>query len=314
MKRVELENVDVRTLRLLLLLLTEQSVSRAAIRMDLSQPAMSHALNRLRRIFNDPLLIRSPTGMVRTGRGDELVSATRDVLGRLEHLLTHEARFDPATTRRHFVLTSAPYTEFVLLPRVVRRIRREAPGLTLEVRAPAYGHAHETLERGEVDIRLAWGQGSTPQSLRSLPLFTDRIVCVLDRSVRERRRPPSLTHYLGAPHIRTQGVDRTTTGQVVDSAVARHGSTLIIAVQVQNYLTMPAMIVDTDLIATVPRRIAEALVTDTTLEIAPPPLRLPQLRMSAYWHERRQHDPAHRWLRQVIVEEAQRLPVAKPPT
>jgi len=302
-----LENVDVRLLRTLLVLLSEKSVSRSAQKLDMSQPAMSHVLNRLRRLFGDPLLLRSRNGMVCTDRAKEIEPLVREILAKFEQLTAPEEEFDPATSRRRFVVTAAAYTEHVLLPGFVRRVRKQAPGIRIEIRPPHYGHAHEQLEGGEIDLRLAWAQGPPPLSLRSVLLFHDRIVCVSDRRRNGRGGPLTVAEYLAASHIRPQGSERTTTGQAVDGAVAQYGTTLSIAVMTQDYLSVLRMVEGTDFVATLPQRLARDVVANASLEITEPPLRLPRVRMMGYWHERSHTDPAHRWLRGLVVAASREL-------
>lgn len=307
MNSQDIESIDVRLLRMLLVLLSEKNVSRAAQKLDMSQPAMSHVLNRLRRIFDDPILLRSHNGMVCTDRAREIEPRVRELLDSFERLVAYEESFDPARSKRVFVIAAAVYTEYVLLPGLVRRVREQAPSVKIEVKPPNYGHAHEELESGEADIRLAWGQGPAPLSLRSILLFQDRIVCVSDRRRKEKGGPLSIAEYLAASHIRAQGAERTTTGKVVDSAVAQYGTTLSIALTVQNHLCIPRMVEGTDVVATLPRRLALQTAANASLEITEPPLRLPRVRMMGYWHERSHTDPGHRWFRSLVVAASREL-------
>ncbi len=303
----DIDRLDVRLLRMLVLLLGERSVSRAAQKADMGQPAMSRVLGRLRTLFGDPLLIRGPGGMVCSERGSELAEGAREILAGLDRLVTHRSAFDAGQARRTFVVTAAHYSEHVLVPGIVRRMREQAPQARLEVRPPPYGHSFEGLERGEIDMHLAWGQGPAAASLRSVTLFTDRIVCVSDRPARARRRAMTADRYLSAAHVRVQASERTTTGTVVDRAVAQQGGALAIAMLVQGYNAIPAVIQATDLVATLPARLAKDLVAGTSLEIAPVPLRLPAVRVVGYWHERSQNDAGHRWFRNVVIAASQDL-------
>jgi DNA-binding transcriptional LysR family regulator len=226
---------------------------------------------------------------------------------RLDRLVTQETVFEPASTRRGVSISAVQYSESILIPGVAKRMRHEAPGARLEIRIPSYGHTLDALERGEIDIRIAWGQGKAPSSLRSVPLFTDRIVCVTDRPHEHRASPLTTREYLSASHLRVQGAERTTTGQVVDSAVSQHGTSLNIAMLLQSYIAIPDAIAGTDLIATMPFRIAHGLATHTSLEITPVPLRLPAVRMMGYWHERSHADPGHRWLRGLLIASGREL-------
>lgn len=297
MNTPEFERLDVRLLRILLVLLTEQSVSKAALMLDMTQPAMSHVLGRLRVLFQDPLLIRSRSGMVCTDRGLEMATGAREILARLDQLVTREASFDASHSRRVFIVTAVPYGEHVILPGVLRRMQLEAPHARLEVRLPPLGHTYDLLEQGEVDMRIAWGRGSVASSLRAMPLFTDRIVCVRDRAANPAS-PLTVSQYLQASHLRSHNT--ATTAKLMDGVAAQHGTTLRIAAYVQSYHAIPKMLQGTHLLATMPDRIARDLVAGTDLEICSVPLRLPPVKMMAYWHERNHSDHGHRWFRKLF--------------
>lgn len=302
-----IDQLDVRSLRILHLLLTEKSVSRVALKMDMSQPAMSHVLRRLRLLFKDPLLIPGPSGMVRSDRGHELADSTRDILARIDRLLEPQLSFDPAGSRRRFVVTAAAYSEFVLMPQVARRMRLEAPLTQLEVRAAPYLHTFEGLERGELEMHIAWGQGPAPSTLRSVSLFADRVVCLTHRPAKGKAQPLTTAQFLAAPHARAQSSERTTSSQVIDNAVAKSGRALNIALRVQSFASIPQALIGTDLVATLPLRLAEALAKDAPLAICPVPLRIPQVRVMGYWHERSHNDPGHQWFRQRVIEAGRSL-------
>src|SRR5690606_12946288 len=122
------------------------------------------------------------------------------------------------------------------------------------------GHAYEQLDAGGTDIRITWGYSPSPLSLRSMHLFYDRIVCVTDPKHRDSSGPLTLAEYLSAHHIRAQGADRTTTGKAVDHVIAKLGKSLPVNVVIQNYLSIPKVICDTGLVATVPERVALELI------------------------------------------------------
>jgi DNA-binding transcriptional LysR family regulator len=164
------------------------------------------------------------------------------------------------------------------------------------VRAPDRDRGQELLENGQIDLRIAWLQ-KPPQSARSMQLFQDRIVCIADRDHPHVHGKLTLEQYLNARQVRPLGNGRTSTGRVIDEAVERLGRKLDLVFQVQNFLTIPFMMAGTDLIATMPLRLAQALQQQHPLQIMEPPLRLPRVRYAAYWHERSQKDPGHRWLR-----------------
>lgn len=307
-----MNDIDTRLLRIFLVLMSERSVSMTADRMGLSQPAVSHALTRLRQVFGDPLLLRSRAGMTPTNRALSLEEPVREVLGGYERLVGPGSSFDPATSTRRFRMTAPEYAEHLLMPPLMRKLRSEAPGIRVDVQGPDYERAYELLERGEVDLRIAWLL-KPMQSLRSLQLFQDRIVYIADRDHPKIDGTLSLAQFMSLPHVRTYGSSVSTTNRVIDEAVERTGKRMAGIFLLQNFLTVPAMLAGTDVIAALPRGLAMRFAQQYPLQILECPVRLPRVRYAAYWHERSQNDAGHRWLRQAVLEAAKTLEVAKRP-
>jgi DNA-binding transcriptional LysR family regulator len=304
-----MDNIDVRLLRIFLVLMAEKNVSNAAAQLGISQPAASHALARLRELFQDPLLLRSRGGMVASDRAASFEAGVRGLLQGYDELIYKTKPFDPATSVHTFVLSAPEYAESLLLPAMARSLRNQAPHVRVEVRAPDRDRAQDLLESGKIDMRIAW-LPKAPPSLRSMHLFQDRIVCIADQAHPTIRGSLSLEAYLNATHVRPLGTGRTTTGHVIDDAIERLGRKLNLAFLVQNFLTIPVIMQGTDIIATVPLRLAKILQQQYPLQILEPPMRLPKVSYAAYWHERSQKDPAHRWLRSVVLEAARQLDAA----
>ena len=294
-----MDTSELRLLRAFLILMRERSVSRAADRLGLSQPAMSHLLARLRELLGDPILLRSRNAMVPTEHAIRIEPSVRSLLDSYEHLVQPARAFDPRVSRRTFRLSIPEFAERFLLPPLFRHIRREAPQVRVMVQPPDQARAYELLERGELDLRIAWLPRSMA-SLRSISLFQDRLVCLADAKHPGIRGELTLETFLSLPHVRTIGYSQTTTGHVIDRAIERQGRKLDITLVVQNFVTMPHSIPGTDLIATVPRMLATEFVSRYPLQILEPPLQLPAVRYAAYWHERNQRDAGHRWLRTAL--------------
>jgi DNA-binding transcriptional LysR family regulator len=301
-----MDNIDVRLLRAFVSLMSERSVSRAAERLGSSQPALSQSLARLRMLFGDPLLIRSRGGMTPTDRARELERSVRVILAEYERMLQPASRFDPAASRRRFVVSAPEYAEHMLMPALLARLRAEAPAVRVEVRTPQPERAAELLESGELDLRIAWLL-QAPQALRSTPLFQDKIVCLASQSHQQIRGSLSLAQFLELPHVRPLGTGRPTTARVLDEAVEREGHKLERSFLVQNFLTIPLIVAATDMLATLPNRLALTFVAHHNLQLLEPPLRLPRIRYAAYWHERSHKDAGHRWFRSLVLEAAQAL-------
>lgn len=300
------ERVDIQLLRMLPVLFDEKSVTRAADRLGVSQPTASRALAQLRALFGDPLLLRTRNGMIPTNRGLEIEKFVQKLLADLNSLTAQTSPFDPAVSRRTFVVTAPEYAEHVLMPLVYRRLRESAPYVRIEVRAVNSTNAYELMERGEIDLRIAWLL-EPPLSMRSMPLFQDHIVCIADRNHPTIGDSLSLEQYFSLPHVRAYGSGRTTTGQLIDTVAARYGKKLVVPFVVRHFLTIPYAIIGTDTIATLPRALAVQFEANHPIRVLDVPLKLPRVKYSAYWHERHHLDPGHKWLRSVVRNAASEL-------
>ncbi|WP_246012853.1 LysR family transcriptional regulator [Pigmentiphaga humi] len=298
--------MDFRLLRALLVLVTEKNVTRAANLLGIGQPALSQTLGKLREHFNDPLLVRTRGGMVPTDRARELERSARQILAEYDRMISPADHFDPATSRRRFVVTIPEYAEHMLMPPLLERLRRESPDIRIEVRPPQPARAIEQLETGDLDLRIAWLLAPTP-TLRSMPLFQDQVVCLASRAHPSIQDSLTVDDFLGCPHVRPLGTGRPTTAVVLDEALAREGRKFERPFLVQNFLTIPAIVSRTDMLATLPRMLARAFAAQYPLQLLEVPLRLPRIRYAAYWHERSQKDPGHRWLRTMLQQAAREL-------
>lgn len=312
-----MDNIDIRLLRAFSVLMAELNVTRAADRLGVGQSALSQSLARLRTVFGDPLLLRSRDGMIPTDRAREIDASVRRMLAEYDQVLAPPERFDAGSSRRRFVVTCPEYAEHLLLPGVLQRIRRDSPGIRIEVRAPQPDRAVELLESGELDLRVAWLL-TPPPALRSMALFQDQMVCLARQSHPQIRGALTLSQYLELPHVRPLGTGRPTSAVALEEAVQRLGHKLPSAFQVQNFLTIPLIVATSDMLATLPRMLAAAFVEQHKLQVLEMPLRLPRIRYAVYWHERSQKDAGHRWLRGLVLEAARSLANAgslkSPPT
>jgi DNA-binding transcriptional LysR family regulator len=286
-------------------LLAERSVTRAAARLSLSQPAMSHALARLRRQLGDPLLVRGEHGMVPTPRALALAGPLRLGLAQLEQVLASEPHFDPATSRRRFTLASVDYVALTGLRAWVRRQAREAPGISIEVR-PLGPRLRDDLESGALDLVLAGVEvegelGRTP-GLKRTRVASEDFLCMLRRGhPAARRRRLDLDTFLSLRHV-TVSVEGGACDRHVDVALRERGLTRRIAACVPHFLAAPLLVSATDDVATLPRALGEEASRFVPLALLPPPLALPPGEADLWWHERVDRDPAHRWLRAGLLQ------------
>lgn len=299
-----LSGLDLNLLVHLQLLLEEGSVTRAAARAGLTQSAMSRALGRLRELFDDPLFVRTAAGMQPTVRAERLAGPLREVLFKLQGELLAPTRFEARTARTAWSIAAADMADWLVMGEVGRRVSRAAPGVTLHLRGPLV-EAGALLE-GRVDLALGIASGDAG-SLRTRTLFSDGFACLLrdDHPALRDGAPLSLEAYAASSHVLV--APRGHPGSVVDSRLDALGLSRHIAVTTPSFLLAPSLVAGTDLVLTMPRRLACSLSRGLPLRVVEPPLALPGFTISLLWHERWQHDPGHRWLRELICEVADGL-------
>jgi DNA-binding transcriptional LysR family regulator len=294
------DSLDLNLLRVLEALLAERSVSRAAARLRLSQPATSSALARLREALHDPLLVRGGGGMVPTPRALALQEPVRAALRQLEGALTEPAAFEPRTARQTFVLVASDHAQLLVVPGLAARLR-ELPHLRLRVLAPPRDFPLAELERGEVDLvlgafDLAPGDRA-PRGLKRQLLATERFVVVGRRGHPALARGRRLELTLPQLHVAPRG---GTEGRFDRQVRLRRNVVLF----VPHYLVAPWVLASTDLLAALPERVARRFAEAFPLTLAPAPVEGAELRLHQLWHPRRQEEPAHRWLRAEVLAAA----------
>lgn len=292
---------DLRLLETFQVLMAERSVSRAAARMNLSQPAMSHALARLRALFDDPLLIKRSGLMVPSQRGLDLQQEVADLLARAQRLVAAPSAFSPRTAKLHFKIMSPEFAGALIAPPLLARLAQDAPGIVLTFQAADPTRALEYLEAGEFDCRLGWWPAPAP-GLKHKILFSDRIVAIVRKDHAYDRAGLTKEQYLDARHVRVQPPGLSYSMRSIDQAAARVGRKLSIAALVQNAIIMMEAIEQSDLIGSMTERMARRMAHNFAVRILPMPLSVPELKVALYWHERTQRQPALRWLRETIAD------------
>jgi DNA-binding transcriptional LysR family regulator len=273
----------------------ERSVTRAGDRIGLSQPAMSHALNRLRYMLKDELFIRTPAGMVPTPRAEALGPPLRNALSEMQHAL-EPADFDPASSERDFTLTVNNYAAVVIAPPLVAAVSSAAPALRLTLRPSGTLDVVEQLDRGELD--LAIGTRDSPgERFAAASLLDDAFVMVMRRGHPASRRKLSPAAFAALPHLEISS-SREDTG-FIDGWLAERKLKRRIALSAP-YLSAAAILVQSDLVATMTRRFAQEFVRHHPLQLCRPPYESPAVRTLMLWHRRLDRDPAHLWLRTLI--------------
>jgi DNA-binding transcriptional LysR family regulator len=296
-----LAGVDLNLLVALDALMQEGSVTKAAVRVGVSQPAMSNALKRLRRTFDDELLVRSGSSMVPTPRAMELAGPVHDALATIQQALEARSSFDPATAKGRFKLASSDYAELVLLPELVQALSADAPGMELAVLNLPTELPARALESGEVHLAVGVFR-EVPGNHVQRALFRDRFVCVTRKDHPALKGGLDLDTYCRLDHMLVSPRGRGP--GVVDHFLEREGRKRRVALRVPHFLVAPLVVARSEMVLTLASRVACRLAEVLEMDIHEPPLKLPTFTTRMVWHARYQHDPAHRFLRTRLAEAA----------
>jgi DNA-binding transcriptional LysR family regulator len=274
----------------------ERSVKRAAQQVGLSQPAVSHALARLRHMLKDDLLVRTPTGMSPTPRAEQLAGPVRHALGEMQLALEPEA-FVPARAERRFAIAVDNCAAIVVAPALIGATAAAAPGVRLDLRPSGTLDVEDLIDRGELDLAVGPFTADRERFIAG-KLFEDAFVAVLRHSHPAARRPLTAEALAGLPEleISSSGDD---TG-FLDRWLAERGLARRVAHRAP-YLSAATLLAETDLVAIMRRRVAEALVANRGLRAVELPCPSPKVVAAMLWHRRLDAHPAHRWLRGLVA-------------
>ena len=307
--------MDARDLSLLLTLdalLQESNVTRAARRLGLSTPAVSHALARIRERLGDPLLVRTGRSMRLTPRGEELRPHVRSLVEDAGRVLTSARPFEPRALARTFTITATDHALLVFSPIVDRLVRREAPGVTLRY-LPSIVDDWVMLRDGSVDLSVCL-PGTFPPEFRLAPLLTERFVCVGRTDHPALARRLTLGAWLALDHVVVAPLGKPS---VVDRILADQGHERRIRVTVPYFAAALHLVADSDDVLTVSETAVDAVRARLPLRVVEAPLALPTYPVSLLWHPRLDNEPANAWLRSVFtraaaeVRDAPRRPSAR---
>ena len=290
-------NIDLNLLVVLDALLTEKHVTRTGARLHLSQPAISHSLSKLRVLLDDPILIRQGSEVVLSALAQNLQAPLKEILSQIEILLGKSIDFVPANSHRTFRLAMSDYGAAIVLPKLLRQLRAQAPNTTLVVTQDSRHGMFEQIAQGKIDLALGVFPHLTAD-ISSEVLFEETFSCLLDRSTLPASGQLDLDNYLLRPHI-SVSVDGCTNGEI-DRLLRAEGLQRRIAVSVPHWRTAPSMISNTDLILTVATRTLDNAPLDDDLVSLSPPLPIPPFPFVQIWHNRFGEDPAHIWLREQV--------------
>lgn len=292
-----LRGIDLNLLVVLEALLAERHVSRTASRLNMSQPAVSHALARLRHLFDDPLLIRRDGQLWPSAKALEIAPALTEALRQVREVLG-PGGFDPAKEKRTFRLAMSDYGSAVILPDLLKTVRREAPGVDLVITQSSREAMLRQVLDGDCDLALGVFP-DLPERIEADQLFVEHFACLADRRSLGSHDRLDIDVYLARPHVLVALKGEANTE--IDVALRATGHARRIAVTLPHWGNAPRLIRGTDLVLTVARKALALCERDPALAVFDPPFAIPPFPFVQVWHDRRGGDPAHLWLRHAVA-------------
>ena len=297
---MDINKVDLNLLLVFSAMLQHQNVTRAGQAIGMSQPAMSTALARLREMFSEPLFVRSAGGMKPTPRAIELADPVHRVLDLIRGEIMQTSRFDPRQTARTFTISTADIGEIVFLPKVLKQFSAEAPRADLRSLTLPSRVVEENLESGNLDLAVGYFPDLTKATIFQQRLYRYSFVCIARADHPSIGARITLKQFLAANHaiVRADGRNRG----IVEQMLQKKGLKRRVQLQVSHFTSLPTIVTDTDLIATVPRSVGEHFAKLGNIKLIETPIRTPLNHIKQYWHRRFHRDPANIWLREMMAK------------
>ncbi|GAW94749.1 MULTISPECIES: LysR family transcriptional regulator [Colwellia] len=309
---MNISKIDLNLLIYLDVLLREKNVTRAASQLNITQPAMSNGLKRLRTLFNDPILVRTSNGMVPTERARVLGPSIRKILLDLEEALQGEEEFNEFNSQRVFRIMASDYAASTLLSTLLRSLNEVAPNITLDIMTPSDVTFHD-VEAGKIDMAINRFD-ELPQSFHQKTIWRDSFSCLLSAD-NPLVNKFNLNAYLSAKHVWVSktgfgvgvGMDPKDVQKLgwVDEALARLGKKRDIKVFTRNYHVAMQFAYEDNLIATLPTKAAMLHKNDSNYTILKPPFDIPDIELKMIWSPLLHHDASHIWFRKLVIAAAQ---------
>jgi DNA-binding transcriptional LysR family regulator len=291
------DNIDLHSLKVLNTIFETGSLSHTAARLEVSQPAVSITLSKLRKHFDDPLFVRIGTRMQPTRQALGIIGNVQASIAAMEATLNYRIAFDPKTAHRNFTISMTDIGQIVMLPKLLNELEKRAPNCTLNV-TKLTENTSRLLETGEVDLAVGFSP-HIAAGLYQQVLFTENFVCLI------RRKHPRIRNQIAKEQYRTEShmvvVTSVTSHLIIDKALDKEGVQRKVMIRVPNFLGLAPLIAATDCICTLPRRAGLILAEHPQIRATPVPFKLPAYAVRQLWHERQARDPGNRWFRGVMM-------------
>jgi len=299
-RKVKIQDINLNLLKAFDALLTEQNVSKAAVRLGLSQPATSHALNKLRQVFNDPILVKTAQGMEPTQLSLRIQDEVHSIIKQVDLLVNKTIAFDPVASKQQFTIGIIDFADFLIMPQMVDWIIKHNSNLSIRTVSTARNSLYDKLRRNEIDIAISHIINKhiefTQKTLSSVA-----IACVMSKNHPLADKKITVQNYIKYPQLAIKAWQEAY--PEFDNCLAKQNLTRDIKFVVTSPLLIPDLLPGIELIATTPELVAKQLVLrNKKLIMKPLPFKEAIPTIHQIWHKRFDNDPAHKWLRERIVD------------
>lgn len=296
-----MRRLDLNLLPIAVALHEHRNVSRAARALGMSQPAVSAALAKLRRVFDDPLYVKTSRGMEPTPRAEALIAPTLEALNKLKKDVFADVSFKPETTRDTFTLALSDVGEMVFLPKILETLTKVAPHASIRSVAPLLTELEQGLERGEIDLAIGYFPDLKRGNIFQKRLVTHTYVCLLRANHPIRGHELTLKQFLALNHAVVRSESR---GQeVFENFLTKKRIHRRVVLRTPHFTSVPMIVARSDLVVTVPYPLGMYFASlAANVKIVKPGLTIPSIDLKQYWHRRFHQDPKNRWLRGLVAE------------
>lgn len=296
---MNISGIDLNLMVVFEAILAEKNISKAAKKIGLSQPATSSSLNRLRSIYKDPLFTRTPKGMIPTYKALQIEPDIRNALEFLRKTLEPEKKFNPALCEKNFSIAMSDWLSLHIVPTLSKFLRKHAPLINLNVRNMPPDEMHKALMSGELDLGIS-GLNNLGVGTDKQVLYREHYECLVWSKHSAIKKKLTLDDYVKFPHILFSPLGSGP--GAVDQALAKKGLKRRVGLRSVYSLIIPPILENTDLIATIPAPLARFFAKHISVKIFPPPIPINEHDIIQYWSKKNHTDPAHQWLRSVLLE------------
>lgn len=295
----KLSDIDLNLLVVFHAMAEQQSVTRAAEALSLSQPATSAALARLRALLGDPLFVKTGAAMRPTPRALLLAPTVRQVLATIKEDILKASAFDAMTSTRSFHLLAPDIAEVIVLPRILKRLRQVAPNIKIKVTSMPRLATAQALESGAADLAIGYLPDLQKSGFFQQRLFKHAYVCIARSDHPSLQGRIHLKEYLAAPHavVLPEGREHLVEQFLNAKQIRRH-----VVLELSHFMSLQTIIASSDLVATVPEDLADFFAAHDNIQIMPLPLKSPEVQVHQFWHQRLNKDAANSWLRGLVFE------------